>query len=645
MTKFIFDSIQLYYQNLIIKFTTNDLGMADNNFIQTFIIFHLTYPKNSYKFSEVRDASELLKINIVKENTDHNLEVNYESDIFHKTLINIASLELKKSISDDIELAFLYFKEFEKHIRIKFKIEGYNTIYDHLFKAVKINLLKVISKENNIYHFFINLYGIPSRPKELKNFEEIYFSFLVSSNYGPEIVYNSCCAAYNYKSKNNRNTYHVTKYLAEITAIKSDLANQIYQYGISNDIVKYPGFASNLLIGLHNANDKKAFNLAFNLLKLNIPEGLKAFRGFDIGTSLDVQKMYDTISPLLVETTEIADQKSALLCHFIHHKNTTNYIIEKGFDQISSLVKSQNFDIARAVILNVQYCIRDYEDRKYNILITYLGNTKDFSILDDFFYEFNDLQYFFHLLITNYRAVGFKSSVNRFEQTILKFWRKNQEQMEAHILNLFRNKGLGLLGIKVILAGGTPLKVDFLKLEEEEFQNNAIESICNYPHSLEKLVAMLLDFRNSKFAQVQKNLELQLSDLIFTTYHESLYELIENKLDTRKDKKFLEPLKKALLEYQDLKKRKSIKDLDPYENERDLMDLYYRLEHENNAKIMKSSNEDHRFFTTVKIVRGNAWKIDEKEEVLPMQIIESRSMIDSRAYKNPIAYEQNLDNF
>jgi len=618
--------------------------MADNNLIETLIIFHLTYPKNSYKVNELRDASELLKINIVKENANHDLEVNYESDIFHKTLMNIASLELKKSIPDDIELAFLYCKEFEKHIRVKFKNEGYSTIYNHLFKAVKINCLKVISNENNIYHFLINLYDIPSRPKVLKNFEEIYFSFLLSSNYAPEIVYNSCCAAYIDKSKNNRNTYHVTKYLTEITAIKTDLANKIYLYGISNDIVKYPSFASNLLIGLHNANDKKAFNLAFDLLQLSIPEGLKAFRGFDIDTSLNVEKIYDAISPLLVETTEIADLKSSLLCHIIHHKNTPNYIIEKGFDQISFLVKSQNFEIARAVILNVQYCIRDYEDTKYNILIAYLGNTKDFSVLGDFFYEFNDVQYFFHMLITNYRAVGFKASVNRFEQTILRFWRKNQEQMEAYILNLFRHKGLGLLGIKVILSAGSPLKVDFLKLEEE-FQNNAIESICNYPHSLDKLVTTLLNFRNSKFAQVNKNLELQLADLIFTTYHESLYELIEKKLDIRKDKKFLEPLKKALLEYQALKKRKAIKDLDPFENERNLIDLYYRLEHENNAKIMKTSSEEDRFFTTVKIVRGNAWKVDEREEVLPMQIIESRSMIDSRAYKNPIAYEQNLDNF
>lgn len=618
--------------------------MEDNNLIETFIIYHLRYPKNSYEFGELRDASELLKINIVKENADHNLEVNYESDVFHKTLMDIASFELKKSIPDDIELAFLYCKEFEKYIRVKFKNEGYNSIYNHIFKAFKINFLKVVNHENNIYHFLINLYDMPSRPKELKNFEEIYFSFLVTSNYGPEIVYNSCCVAYSDKSKNNRNTYNVTKYLAEITPVKSDLANKIYQYGISNDIVKYPGFASNLLIGLYNSNDKKAFDAAFDLLQLNICEGLKTFRGFDFAAALDVEKIYDEISPLLVETTEIADQKSSLLCHFIHHKNTPDYIIEKGFDHISFLVKSQNFDIARAVILNVQYCIRDYEDRKYRILIDYLGNTKDFSILDNFFYEFNDLQYFFHLLITNYRAVGFKSSVSRFEQTILQFWRKHQEQMGSHILNLFRYKGLGLLGIKVMLTGRSPLKVDFLKLEEEEFQNNAIESICKYPHSLDKLVPILLNFRKSQFVQVQKNLELQIADLIFTTYHESLYELIEKKLDTGKDKKFLEPLKKALMEYQALKKRKSIKDLDPYENERNLMDLYYRLEHENNAKIMKSSNEDNRFFTTIKIVRGNAWKIDGREEVLPMQIIESRSMIDSRAYKNPIAYEQNLDN-
>lgn len=128
-------------------------------------------------------------------------------------------------------------------------------------------------------------------------------------------------------------------------------------------------------------------------------------------------------------------------------------------------------------------------------------------------------------------------------------------------------------------------------------------------------------------------------------------ELIKKNItNSKSDKIFLEPLVKKLDSYKKLKNLKSnIKDLDPVVNERNLMELYYRLEHENQAQMMKNVSMDSNSFLsmtkTMIIVRGKSFKSEDSEIVTPLGLIESSLIIDNRAYKNPNNFEQNLENF
>src|SRR5690606_15959892 len=117
----------------------------------------------------------------------------------------------------------------------------------------------------------------------------------------------------------------------------------------------------------------------------------------------------------------------------------------------------------------------------------------------------------------------------------------------SQILRLFNQRHFGLLAVKIMLVSHNfPFPVDMLKLETEKEQTNAIESMCIFPHSFDKLVPILLQLRFSKYEVVKKLLRQKLYDLILETYHESLYDTLNAQLNGHTDKSLLSYLKKAV---------------------------------------------------------------------------------------------------
>lgn len=121
------------------------------------------------------------------------------------------------------------------------------------------------------------------------------------------------------------------------------------------------------------------------------------------------------------------------------------------------------------------------------------------------------------------------------------------------------------------------LPIDLLKLDTKQEQAKAIEAITLFPHTFDKLLPIVLPLRRSPYPEVVKFLNIKLSELIYDAYHRSLLDDIENLLDeSKEDKAFVRPLRDAHKNYESIvSKKESINDLNPYENERDLMDLYY----------------------------------------------------------------------
>lgn len=622
--------------------------MTKANLINELLNYHFQHHKNAYHTNEIEGSKELLKDAILTTNASGNFELNFHSEDLNKEALQIASKLLARDLPNDIVNAFEFLHEFEKTLKIKFGVSDYKPVYRALISGMKAYTLGKLDINGSNYAFLLTLDdNVAEHTKALEDFEEQYFRFLKSSNYSAEMIYGSCTHVL---GKNKNNGHHVYKFLFALPANKPQLALEIYNYGLKNGILSYPGFAGNILCGLYDSGHTEAFQMANDLIKDNEVEAMRAMRGFTLQSSSEVEAVFAVVENVPAADVINAKQKSQVLCMIIENHNTSKETVEKCVLLILESLKSENHEIAHAVFEEMRYGIETHEYEKYVMLHAYLNNTMNFVVLDNFFYELKDSTYLFDLLVRNYESNGFRGKIDRFENQILHLWNENQQKVEEQILDLFRYKNLGLLAVKIMMSGnGYPIPVDVLKLDNESHQNNALERMCKYPHSIDKLLSTILKFRNSKFPAVRKNLQSLLEGMIFNTYHESLYKLIEKELDLPKEKKFLVPLKKALAAYEEMKLFKAVKELDPRENERNLMDLYYRLEHENHAKLMNDSKNSKSglasMFKSVTVVRAKAWKIDGKDEVMPMGLIETSMMIDSNAYKNPISYEQNLEDF
>jgi hypothetical protein len=619
--------------------------MTNSDLIRDVLEYHFQNHRVNYDLGEIANYTTLLKINVITKQSSGQITLNFQNNALNLVALEIGASMLSKNIPEDIPGIFEYVKDFDKAIKAKYRVADYQSVYKNLLVGIIAHHMTKIDHNSNNYEFLVALLKEESRPELLSEFEEAYFEFLKLSSYSIENIFNSCAKAI---AANNDGSRFAYKYLSDLPVSNRDLAVQLYKYGQVNDIVNYPGFAANILCGLYNSGYRESLQMANDLSEQDAIESLKAVRGFSLLAISEIKKVFDLASGIVCDNADIANYLSRVFCVIIENPNTPKDIIEKSVRKILDLLKSANHEIAHAVFHEIRYGIRNHEYEKYVMLHSYLNNTLNSKVLDDFFYNFKDPQYLIDLLVRKYEMNGFRESIDRFHQQILHLWSENPVQVESQILDLFHYKKFGLLAVKIMLSGnGYPIPIDIHKLDNES-QAIALESMCRYPHSIDNLTPTILQFRKSKFPSIKKQLQLLLAELIFTTYHQSLYNSIEKEVGAAKEKRFLAPLKKALDAYEEMKQFKAIKELDPMENDKNFIDLYYRLEHESQAKLMNEMRDNpsglSAMFKSVTVVRGRAWKLDGKDEVLPMGLIKTSMMIDSKAYKNPIAYEQNLEN-
>ena len=574
--------------------------------------------------------------------------LNFNSQLLNEELLRIIETEQNIELPAEIELALIYVDDFEKNIKVKFQNSDVNTIltsYKKNFKAFIINQFEYTEIKK---HYGEILKNKKIDIKKRNDFIDAFFKYLEVYNFNEEYILSSCLE--HYKSEKYPTNY-IFNILGNIAKTNHLHARKLVDYIDYVENNKYQEFLPALLINLYNTNYNEAFDIAKNRFKSDPIIALKSLCGFNYTNSNQINQIYAELEQLEVKTVEYANLKSQLLCNFISNKNTDTTLRDFFFKEIVKLIKSDNHDFSNAVFYNVKYNLVDFEAEKYNLLNIYLNNTKNFNVLKDFFYEFKNPIFLFHLLTSNYDIAGFRGSIDIFKNAINHLYEVNREQFEVELLNLFSYRQYSLLALKIILSYDViSNNIDLNKLEEQA-QINAIDGVCSFPHSINELIPMLLQLRNSALNDCKEHLKKKLAQLIFEVYHESLLDLIKNNLTKSKnDKLFLEPLQKSLDGYVAVRNlKKSIKDLDPRENERNLMELYYRLEHENQALMMKDINNDSNSFLsmtkTMIIVRGRAFKTEDSEEVNPLGLIESSIMIDNRAYKNPNNFEQNLENF
>jgi hypothetical protein len=597
--------------------------------------------------SEFNNLDNLLSNELVKENKENSelVDLNPNSDFFD-ILIQYIELETKKEIPKNISDSFKSFDEFNKTKREEIGTNVINA-FDDIFQGMKIHALQQFEKINSETpkEFLFSLGSWESRENHLYNFERIFFKFLPYSNYSIEEIAEICVQAWNKEEMESS----LIDFLRGFGKLNIEKSKELYHILIRKEC--HLRIIAHVLIGNYNAGDSSALDVALDLREKDLLESLIVLGRINYLSENEISKAFDSIEPINFSDKHIASEQSYLLLQVINNKLTPKDIIEKCFKLLVDFIEKGTREIVDSVFRSITLYLDKYESGKYALLHRYLARTQDFNVVKRFFSSFKDPAYIFDLIQHSFSAnPNFRFPVEIFHDGLSHSWRENQERTESLILELFnQHPAFSILAVKIILSARSGVyKVDLLKLDNKESQINAIKSLCKSPVYFDKLVPIMLVLRESNYKEVVKLLQEELAKKVFQSYHETIYELILKEIgNSSKDKEFIRPIKDALDNYNELKQLKeSIKDIDPVENESDLMQLYYRLEREEQAKMMNKINEGEgsflQFIKNTTIVRGNSWKIGERE-VSPLGNIESKMLIDSSSYLNPELYESNLD--
>jgi hypothetical protein len=406
-----------------------------------------------------------------------------------------------------------------------------------------------------------------------------------------------------------------------------------------------------LLFGLYEIDAETTFSRAKNLLTYDSSLAYFTLGRLPYKIEQHILATFEIANNVDINNIEGLLQIPYIYTSLVENKNTPDNIKKQCFTKMAEVFSIENEQLRNSIFMDCQL-MDDYEAERYKLLVeTFLTKSQTyFKRINDYFRNFKNSDYFFELFSMlyhfSYKHHGLQFDTKPFERALAHFWNKDKERCEQHLLDLLSHdiSYLRIGAAKLIRSKYSGCyEVNLLSLDSEIKQLRAVEAlffICFY--NIDTLLPLLLSVRYSSYEKVVVYLQGKLSELIVEAYHDHLYKQII-KLTT--DEKFLNPLKNALNDYHKVTEMKaSINDLNPMENEHDLMNLYYRLEQEEKQKLMhKINNDDNSFLSLAKttvIVRGNSWKINDNE-VSPLGTFEKSMFLDMRMYKNPDLFDYN----
>ncbi|MDQ1771020.1 hypothetical protein GQR60_11510 [Labilibaculum sp. A4] len=614
-----------------------------------YLIIEILLKENRMLFnkSEIGDCKELISVNILKESEDNiDILVLTPNELFYEHLLMFIETQVGKQFPLEFSGAFKCINDFKENKRKEYKINIVNA-YDKVIKGLKTYVLNKFKREDiaDPREFLITLKDIEKKENHLYSFERVFMNFLPYSGYSAKEIAEMCIQLWDKENLNSS----IINFLREYGSINTEKANDLLiDLNSRNSPLR---IASHLLIGLYDAGDRKALEVGIKLKEVDCQESLFVLARIKYANEIDIENIFKSVFPLNFEDENVASEQSYLLFNLINSSASSEEIKAKSFQALVNFIEKGTDKVLDIVFHGISTYLDDFEADKYNLMLMYLSKTKKIKILNRFFDNFKNPQYIFNYIIANFENnPQFRFKIELFRNGISQAWQTNQVATENIILNLFKEHPLfSILAVKIIQSSHHGVyNVNLLKLKEEEAQINAIKGICKSPICFDELIPILLELRKSKFKKTREFLQRRLSEKVFYSYHESIFKLIEKEIsDSEEDQEFIKPIKESLDNYYEVKKiKESVKDIDPRENESDLMEFYYRLEREENAKAMDQAKNQKGFLSQIAknivIVRGNSWKHGEQES-RPLADIRSEMLVDAECYLNPDLYEINLN--
>jgi hypothetical protein len=612
------------------------------NTIKTFLEYYFKNRQLQYSESEVKDLKFLQSTGILKYINDDTLQIVSESIELQETLFDISSNILERELPEDVFKAFSFIDKLDEKLRKKYKYDKLINAYSPLLNNFRGYVLYKLHKKGVDVKKAVTSLSFEKRKGNLYSLERSFFKYIHLYNFSNKEYFDLFNLAY----KDDNKKHDVLDALRNLPKKDNELSISLLNYAKLNNEPLV--FLSELLVGLYNIGKTDYINDIIEIKKQNENVASIALSNLKYKDSHDIKIVFKFIENIDYEKVEITGYQTKLITKIIKSEHTDKQTRELCFKLLKLIMESGTESVVSTVFNEINF-LEGFEIEKYKLLHVYLDITGNVNVIKSYFYRFEDPEYIFDLLIKVFlKKPTFLFPLNLFEEGLNHVWNINELRTKKKILSLFEHPTLSILGVKILLAKHLGIfKVDFLKLKKAEFQINAINSICKCPHSFDELILLILPLRDSTLNDVREHLQFKIAQKVFLTYQDTIYDLVKKEITSSdKDQEFFILIEKALNDYYKLKELKeSINDLNPLQNEKKLVDFYYRLEKEMTARMMAKSNDNSIWTNVFKksiIVRGNSFKYDGADPI-PLSKIETSITLDGNMYLNPDLYEYNLN--
>lgn len=621
------------------------------NVVNNLVIICLQKSKTNFERIELKNIDLLIELGVILEDSSNINQVftNLKSVKFYECLLNYykprANYIQPTSISDITKII----DQFETLIKKEFN-ENQNRPSRKILEGLYGFLLgRLKSTGFDVYSYAFERVKSDKADRFLDYFDNGFIYHLTSSDYSLEQVYCLCQI-----STQSENSSIYRNLIQELFNQSNDLAYKLFKFGTSKEEHEQSEFQIRIILKLYNSCTEEIFKEINKLLTQNSNIGIRLLAFCKLKKE-HIQKAIDTASNY-VDNSFLNEQLNNLLYNIAGSKNASLKQRNHAYTLWVRLLDNSDVEFSFKIIHLVSL-IGEEEDEpyKFNMLIAYLNKTKNFSIINSFFYQFKSSSYLFKLLSDIYQNTPGRKSflAQSYSKPIMHFYRTNPEETENCILELFNPKyNLKTLPIDIMMISHSSVfQIDLLKLSTVEIQLAAIQKICLTTLNFDKILPILIVLRKSPFLKVRESLKGHLSILAHEVYGIKLIEWIKDIIGKEKNvHSFLKPIKHAAELHEKFRIKKfEINDLNPYYQEKKLMEYYFALSHENQTKLMQESRNDPSFLTShfknSSIVRGNSFRHGNSEsEVFPLGSVSASTLIDSRIYKNPDLLEFQLNN-
>lgn len=415
-------------------------------------------------------------------------------------------------------------------------------------------------------------------------------------------------------------------------------------YGKGQHAENLAEFLPRFLVGLFRHNEALYLQECKNLFALNAIQGLHALTWLEYSNSETLESAYNFLEIQTIDRVEYLRDLPTFYVRVIENESASETIIAGCFEKLRHFTTYED-EALRQNLLGRTGMI-EHHDKEKNALLPYFMKWGKPYVLRDYFDRFDSPRYLFDLIKQAYAVNGIRADIGLFRDGLHTQYMLHRELFNEQLLQLLTHDYaiIRFAGLQVMSsAHNQPYQVDFLSLDETQ-QIRVIETVLPTPMSIEELLPLVITLRNSPYPAVVLKLKEELCELVHAFDH-SLIDLTDLYLDPAEavDKELIDAIAAAYGVYKNEKElRLATLELNPVENELEYLEIYSRLEAEQQAQLMEQAQSKsflNLLSKNIIVLRGSGYNSEINPGVSVLGGIEFSRLIDQRYSINPDQYE------